>query len=211
MWSKRNVSILGISILSLTVLSQFQNCAPAGPPSSQAQSETHSDARLIEDFNKAQIQFVANEVQVHDEANSVALTGLCNRAHNGSQLKWTIWASQGSALLKGEGSCSGGQFVLNMDHLSQMVCGVEHQLVVEGDWGGSAFTHVLKRCQPLISEEVAADEGAPLNTNCAIEYVPTEDAVQPCSKVCYRQGLVVSQIFVEPQMCATLTAKLTGP
>lgn len=214
MLSQRYVSILSLSCLSLLVLFHFQNCAPAKPTSDNSSQQSGADARLIEDFNKVEIQFATPEVQLQDAVPAADVSGLCNRSHNGAKLKWTIWASAGTPLLKGEAVCGSGQFNLNIAGLDQMVCGVGHQLVVEGDWGGSAFTHLLRRCEPLASEPApqGMQQSQPPGTSCALEYVPSDDAQQsPCSMACYRQGQLMSQVFVAREQCADLAARLAGP
>src|SRR4051812_41616838 len=100
MVSRRNVTILGLSVLSLIVLFHFQNCAPARPAGLTGRAG--SDARLIDDFNKSEIQFVTPEVQLHDEAVSADISGLCNRSHNGAALRWSLWSSGGDVLARGD-------------------------------------------------------------------------------------------------------------
>lgn len=209
MLSQRNVSIFSITGLVTLLLFNFQNCAPAaisaqGDPGS-------SGVRLIEDFNKAEIQFVAPDVQLYDEATAADVSGLCNRSHDGARLKWTIWGSAGDVMLQGSSVCQKGAFTVHLPGLEQMVCGVDHQLVIEGDWGGLAFTHFLRRCEPLASEPVASNDALPYGTRCNLEYVPAGDDVSPCAEVCYRDEKMVRQSPVDPGRCSNLIARLAGP
>jgi hypothetical protein len=210
MKSRRNVLSL-ITFFALPVLLfQFQNCAPAG---GGPVSENSSDVRLIEDLNKAQLQFVSPEIDVRDDVASADLSGLCNRDHNGASLRWAIWASSESSLplMSGLSLCRSGEFSISLKQLEQMVCGIKHLVVVEGDWGGSTFSHVLRRCQPLASREIAAPEDSPLGTTCALEYTPDAEAAAACSQVCYRANKVVYSKSVGREQCADLVASLTGP
>src|SRR5688572_24199330 len=137
--------VLSLTIVALTaaLLFQFQNCAPATPASQAGDS----DVRLIEDFSKSEIQFVSEDVQVHDEASTTGVGGLCNRSRNGARLRWAISVTEqaGRPLVAGEAECRSGQFSVRLEDLPNMVCGVKHLLVVEGEWGASTFTHILRR------------------------------------------------------------------
>ena len=212
MVTRRHVSIFtSIGLLSL-LLTQFQNCGPA-PVGPQGQSHS-GEIRTIDDWNKAEIQFVSEDVQVHDEAAVTGVGGLCNRSHTGAKLRWAIWAGQQTSapLLSGESPCKNGQFSVTLDELPNMVCGVKHLLVVEGDWGASTFTHVLRRCQPLVSEEIAAPQESPAGTVCSLEYQPAHiEGSDPCTQVCYRDDKVVLSQAVPNIQCSGIAAKLAGP
>jgi hypothetical protein len=208
--SQRKLSILLLSAFGAIVLSQFQNCAPA-PSSSIAAGgpQTDSQVRLIDDLAKAELQFVQSEVQLHDEAPAADVGGLCNRSRNGAKLKWTI-VDQDSAkpLMVGESVCERGQFSLNLSALDQMVCGVNHQLVVEGEWGASAHTNFMRRCQPVVSEPVQAPESSPYGTECSLEYTPGSELA--CAQVCYRQKTVMQIFELDKSKCSDLAARLAG-
>lgn len=211
--SRRNVSLL-VSIAAIgLLLSQFQNCAPAGKLPSGASADGSGDVRLIDDYAKAELQFITAETQIHDEAPATEVTGFCNRDHSGASLNWAIWAGSKSStpLLSGRAECGRGQFSVDLSDLSELVCGVQHLLVVEGDWGGTTYTHVTRRCQPLVSEEIAAPEGSPYGTSCSVEYQPAVDAGSRCTQVCYRDSKVVMNAPVAADQCRSLAAKLAGP
>ncbi len=210
MISRRNVSIF-TSIAAVTLLlTQFQNCAPA--QSTADNSGVSGEVRTIEDWNKAEIQFLAPEIQVHDEALNTGVGGLCNRSHSGARLRWAIWAGQktSSPLLAGDSECKGGSFNVSLDELPNLVCGVKHLLVVEGEWGASTFTHVLRRCQPLASELVAVPNEAPQGTQCSLEYQPGAEDGAPCNQVCYRDNKVVLNRSMPAIQCSGIAAKLAG-
>lgn len=194
------------------MLTQFQNCAPA-TNSQQASSSVGGEERIVDEWNKAEIQFVSPDVQVHDEAVAAGIDGLCNREHNGASLRWAIWAGDRSSapVMAGASSCNMGQFQITVEQLPDMVCGVKHLLVVEGDWGGSTFTHVSRRCQPLAAESVAPPENSPMGTVCSLEYTPATEEAAPCTQVCYREDKLVSSQPVEKAQCSGIAAKLAGP
>lgn len=206
--SRRYVSIFSILILSSVVLFQFQNCAPATSPSSSS-SGGSNQVHLIEDFNKAQIQFASNEIQLHDDVAQADVTGLCNRDHNGAPLRWTVWGGANGPMLSGDSICQNGQFLAHLTGLNQVVCGVSHQLVIEGDWGASAYTKFSVRCQPVASESTPAPANSPFGTQCELEYQPGSDP--SCTQVCYRQQQVVSLQPVESSSCSQLVDRLAGP
>lgn len=174
---------------------------------------TGGDARVIEDFNKAEIQFISDDVQVHDEAAQTDVDGLCNRSRNNAGLKWAIYASDKDTkpLVIGESKCERGQFDVKLEGLPDMVCGVKHLLVVEGDWGASTFTHLSRRCQPLAAEIVAAPQDSPVGTTCSLEYQASTEDGSNCSQVCYRGDKVVMNFPVPAQQCSGIMAKLAGP
>ncbi|MGE4133009.1 MAG: hypothetical protein AB7F86_15315 [Bdellovibrionales bacterium] len=189
------------------VLVQFQNCAPA------IQSNPNSvqpEVRIVDDWNKAEIQFASTDLQIQDELESVEVSGLCTRSHNGAALRWSMFMEKEGfdPILAGQGSCESGQFRLEIGDLEHMVCGVTHRLVVEGDWGGAAYSRILKRCQPLATEikSEMAD-----GTQCLIEYSPSGNIQSSCTQVCYRQGKVVYDSAVDPASCTSLMQKLASP
>jgi hypothetical protein len=208
----RNVSILSFALLAAFVLIGFQNC---GSTSSEMSSKSNSDPeqRIVDDWAKADLQFASSKVQVHDEAQSTGVSGLCNRQHNGARLRWALWADDHGTvpLFEGDGLCKSGQFSVEIDQLDNMVCGIAHRLVVEGDWGGTAAAQFEKRCQPLASEHVEAPESSPMGTDCSLEYVPAAGPSNSCLKVCYRDDKVVLNVTVDPVRCSNLVQKLASP
>jgi hypothetical protein len=210
MMRKRNVYILTFAVLPIFVLLAFQNC---GQTSEMTQGSIDREVRVVDEWNKVEIQFADNSLQVHDEAESTGVTGLCSRSHNGAQLRWALWGDEpaGTPLLQGGGVCKSGQFFLQIERLDQVVCGIRHRLVVEGDWGGKAAADFEKRCQPLASEYVAAPESSPAGTDCSIEYVPGGDSGSSCAQVCYRGGIVVFNVSIDPLRCSGLVQKLASP
>ncbi len=139
-------NVLVISFILASILLNFQNCAPAVAPD---QVSINDEIRIVDDWSKTEIQFATNEVVVDEEESSAIVSGLCNRKYNRSQLRWAVWLSDGSRMvLIGNSECRSGQFAFDMSDLAQLDCGV-HRLVVEGDWGGTAYTQLEKVCQPL--------------------------------------------------------------
>ena len=174
---------------------------------STASTAAPAGVRLVDDFAKAEIQFVSTDVQIHDEALFTVVRGLCGRQHNGARLTWSVSASE----LKGIATCQSGQFGVHLSQLDDMVCGVEHLLVVDADWGASTFTRVFRRCQPLATELIVAPEGSPGGTQCALEYNPDGEAAATCAKSCYRDDKLVFAIPVELEQCSGLVTQLAGP
>ena len=212
MANRRHVSIFACIAMTTLILTQFQNCGPANIAAAPA-TEPGGEMRTIDDWNKTEIQFVANEVQIHDEAIEAGVEGLCNRRHNGAQLRWAVYADKRSAtpMLAGQASCASGQFNVQMAGLENLVCGVKHLLVVEGDWGGSTYTNLLHRCQPLASELLSGEAGLPGGTECSLEYQVASDEGSSCNQVCYRANKVVMNRAMPAAQCAGIAAKLAGP
>lgn len=209
MLAQRNVSILSIAGLTFVILFHFQNCAPAKPMSVSEKSSP--GARLVDEYNKAEIQFVANEVQLREDVSSGEVTGLCSRAHNGATLRWALWATSGEIVARGESRCGAGGFAIRLQNLQPLICGVGYKLAIEGDWGGSASTTFAQRCQPLASENLPVSAGMPYGTECQIEYVPSGESQSPCKQVCYRGNILVSEAPVDAGVCSNLAARLAGP
>src|SRR4051812_35316750 len=103
MLSQRYVSLFCLLAIASALLFHFQNCAPVKPSGSN--TSRGSDARLIDDYNKSEIQFVTSEVQLRDEAITAEVTGMCNHSRNGAALKWSLWTSSGEVLTGGESLC----------------------------------------------------------------------------------------------------------
>lgn len=209
-WTRQKVVPWISAALIGLILFQFQNCAPPGKVAGDSSlQETDAQLRLIDDLNKTTIQFAALETEIDDAVDTTAVSGLCNRDHNGEKLKWSVWDSDdgASALDAGESSCAGGQFAVQLPELDQYVCGVPHLLVVESEWGESTHSYFVRRCQPLASSPVAAT-GMPAGTSCAMEY--SADAVSACARVCYRDGKVISKSVVSVNQCSSLIASLSG-
>lgn len=138
-------NVLLISFMMATILLNFQNCAPAVAPEASVDGEV----RIIDDWSKAEIQFATTGVVVDEEESSAIVSGLCNRKYNRSQLRWAVWLSDGSRMiLIGDSECRSGQFAFDVSNLATLDCGV-HRLVVEGDWGGTAYTQLEKVCQSM--------------------------------------------------------------
>lgn len=207
---RRNALIVFSLTLGAILLTQFQNCAPAKMAGTDSASSVSGEARTIEDWNKAELEFYQANVQIHDEADVAGIDGLCNRSHNGASLKWSIWAGQKSntPLFSGTSQCQSGKFSVNVEDLAEMVCGDSHLLVVEADWGVSTFTHVTRRCQPLASEQLDIPSGSPIGTECSLEYQPSADEEGPCVQICYRDNKVVANRVLPIQQCSALVAKL---
>lgn len=174
---------------------------------------SNSQIRLIDDMNSAQLQFASPQIEVQDEVSTANIDGLCNSSHNGAHLRWSIWSGTDASqpLATGDGSCAGGQFNLAMTGLDQLVCGVDHVIQVEGDWGGSAEAQLVRHCQPLASQPVAAPTDSPMGTSCFLEYSPATEAEQPCLQVCYRDSLLVYEQPADVSQCSGLAAGLAGP
>lgn len=207
--NSRRHKLTFISLFLLPVLLfHFQNCAPAG----QTSASGSSGARLIEDLNKSQIQFISSDAEIQDDAAAADISGLCNRDHNGAELHWKVsaGASATERMASGTVSCDHGQFAVTLDQLDQYVCGVSHLLVVEGDWGASTFSHFSRRCQPLANMPIAVPGGSPFGTTCSLEYSPASAADQPCLQVCYRDNQVVYSQSLGIDQCSSLAAGLAG-
>lgn len=139
-------NVLVISFILATLLLNFQNCAPAVAPD---QVSANDEVRIVDDWAKAEIQFATTGVIVDEEENSAIVSGLCNRRFNHAQLRWAVWRNDGSRMMMiGDSECRSGQFAFDVSNLATLECGV-HRLVVEGDWGGSAYTQLEKVCHSL--------------------------------------------------------------
>lgn len=207
---RRNVlTFISLFVLPL-LLFQFQNCGSTAGMHAGAQDS--GGVKIVDDFNKAEIQFAQSTVEIQDEVPATDVSGLCSHGHNGAHLRWAVWAGEKSEmpLLAGASDCQGGQFAIELSRLDLLVCGTSHLIVVEGDWGGSTFAHVTRRCQPLASQEIVPPEQSPVGTSCALEYSPGSAAADRCVQVCYRDSKVVFSQPQEPTQCSSLAAGLAG-
>jgi hypothetical protein len=204
--TRRNVLTFITLIAIPSFLIFFQNCASISPGVSSPAA--NSQAFHFEGFNKSQLQFASNQVEVQDEVAKADVQGLCGREHKGARLRWAIWAGQDSnqPLSTGESTCGDGRFDLSLNQLDQLVCGDAHMLVVEADWGDSAVTHLIRHCQPFASHAIAPPEGAPAGASCFLEYSPATIAEQPCLKVCFRHNLLVFSQSADRSRCANMAA-----
>lgn len=140
-------NVLAISFILATILFNFQNCAPAIAPTADL---ADGEVRIVDDWSKAEIQFATEEVRIEEEEASAIVSGLCNRKYNNAQLRWALYADEsGRAVKVGSAECRSGQFAFDVSNLDNLDCGISHRLVVEGDWGGMAFTQFEKVCQSL--------------------------------------------------------------
>lgn len=211
MIARRHVSIVMITGALALALSQFQNCAPTNL---QAQPSVDSNVKIIDEYNKAEISFISEDTQIHDEAVVATVDGLCARTHNGAGLSWAVYASSlgGKPLATGQSLCQMGGFRVQLAALENLDCGEHHLLVVEGDWGGSAVSRVSKRCQPLASEPIPAPASSPMGTQCSLEYRAAAGSADACMEVCYRDSKVVLAKSVEANQCQPIVDKLVaGP
>lgn len=208
--SRRQLLSVFSAVLLGLCLVQFQNCAPAA--SNSATTSNTGDVNLVDDLNKAEIQFGDNSVEVQDSVDEVVVSGLCNRNRNGSKLRWAIWdgADQNHPLIQGESECHNGQFAFKLNGLEDFVCGIPNMLVLEGEWGAAIQTKFKRRCQPLASEMLPTNADEPYGTQCVLEYSRESEIESPCLKVCYRQDKVISKDEMPNAQCAGLAASLTG-
>jgi hypothetical protein len=209
--TKRHISAVSLSAILGLCLTQFQNCAPAHSLSSADVTTDYTDARVgVDARNSSDLTFALSKVELRDDALTAAVGGLCARAHDGATLKMSV-VDGASPLLTAEGSCSHGQFQIKLDNLGDMVCGVPHQLVVEGDWGASAAVSFVRRCQPVMSQAIDAGD-SPYGTSCELEYRPAAHADGGgCQRVCYRLDQVINTTIVEAARCSPMATALAGP
>lgn len=209
MKTRRNViSFIGFIVIPILLL-QFQNCGPSKV--GQSTSASDSQARLIEDLNKAQIQFVASEVELKDDVPSASVDGFCNRQHEGAKMNWTVWVggqNSNHPLLSGVSICHAGNFKVELADLDQVTCGISHLLSIEGDWGSSTFSHFTRRCQALVSQDILPPSGSPAGTLCTMEYSPVVSVEHPCLQICYRDNKVVLSQALEVIQCSSLASSL---
>lgn len=209
MIARRHVSIVMITSALALALSQFQNCAPTNL---QAQPNVDSNVKIVDEYSKADISFISEDTQIHDEAVSATVDGLCSRTHNGSSLSWAVYASTlgGRPLATGESVCKMGGFNVQLSALENLDCGEQHLLVVEGSWGGSAVSRLSKRCQPLASEPLVAPDSSPMGTQCSLEYRAAAGSSDACMEVCYRDSKVVLAKSVSALQCQPIVDKLVA-
>jgi hypothetical protein len=195
--------VLFLSLFGIpTLLLGFQNCAPT--KSVSGNSVSGGTVGIADDFNKTALQFVTPEIDVQSDVDATSLSGFCERAHDNSQLSWAIWSDQRSAspVLSGQASCRSGQFSLQVDQMDQLPCGTDHIVMVQGDWGGSTYAHVIRRCVPLASEAMAPPSDSPYGTECALEYNSGQNF--SCNRVCYRDNKVVLNQALDLNQCSSL-------
>jgi hypothetical protein len=164
---------------------------------------------IVDDFQKS-LQFVSPEIGIQSDVASTDLSGFCSRSHGEAKLSWSIWSSQKSEhpILTGEASCKSGMFSIQVDQMDQLPCGVGHVVMVQGDWGGSTYANVLRRCVAVASEAVAAPLGSPYGTECSLEY--SSNGADSCARVCYRDSKVVFDQALELNQCSKLMSKVAG-
>ena len=210
MITKRHISAVSLSAILGLCLTQFQNCAPARAVSAADATTDYTDARVGVDARSTDLMFALSKVEVRDDASSASVGGLCDRAHDGAGLKMSV-VDGAAAVQTAEGSCVRGQFQIQLADLGDMVCGVPHQLVVEGEWGASASVKLVRRCQPVISQVVDAAD-SPYGTSCELEYSPAVSAEgSTCQRICYRQDQVINSTAVDAASCAAMATQLAGP
>lgn len=199
------VGFVGVPLL----LFNFQNCAPPAPSASRVEGQ----ARVVEDLNKAQLQFVTPELELKDDVINTSVDGFCNRQFEGAKLGWAVWAggqNPSRALLSGASLCRSGNFKIELVQLDQLTCGISHMLVVEGEWGSSTFSHFTRRCQPLVSQNIVPPTASPGGTICVLEYSPVLSVEHPCIQICYRDAKVVLTQPLEIGQCSSLASSLAG-
>lgn len=177
-------------------------------------ASTGSDSiRIVDDFSKTELQFALSSFQIHDEVVQTGLSGLCTRNHTGARLQWGVYADErmDQPLVSGTVECRSGQFMIEVGGLEQMVCGLDHIVAVQGDWGGIARAKISRRCQPLASEAISPPTDSPWGTVCSLEFHPVGELDPPCAQVCYRDDKVISIQSVDEAQCSGLASKLTGP
>jgi hypothetical protein len=206
--TKKHVSVVSVSAMLALLLTQFQNCAPARSVAGADATTDYTDSRVSMDgVGTKDIAFALSKVELRDDATSAAVGGLCDRSHEGAHLSLSV-VDGAQAIDSAVGTCTKGQFSIDLSNVESLVCGVPHQLVVEGDWGGSAAVQFERRCQPVMSQVVDPGD-SPAGTLCQLEYAPA--AAAGCQRVCYRLDQVINTTVVDADQCHQMATQLAGP
>ncbi|MGE0763722.1 MAG: hypothetical protein AB7N80_10630 [Bdellovibrionales bacterium] len=135
MWINRPkwVGIVSVTLGLSLLMTQFQNCAPAGQGALAGISTDESpEVRVIEDWNTQKVDIFNSVVQANPEDTGVAVTGFCDRQMASHEpMSWHVSMPQDEeAVLAGAVSCQRGGFSVQITELNQLRCGMAYNLEV---------------------------------------------------------------------------------
>lgn len=138
----------GIALIMVAILSQFQNCAPAGVANEPVSADSSPEMRVIEDWSSRKISFIDKVLQPSATEKSLAVQGFCDRKMEQNEpLRWQISVPQAQeALLAGAVGCEGGGFHLLISELQQLRCGMAYQLEISTLNGETDQAVLIRNC-----------------------------------------------------------------
>lgn len=210
MSNKRFWVPLLILVSTFFVLTPFQNCSTA-PRLKRAESDP---LRSFETASENQFLFHQAKWVASDSARAIRLEGACSKDFSGSRLQWSLQSDDlaAQALETGEASCHNGRFDFQVALSEDVICDLDHVVVVKSDWGASIQSVIAKRCQPLASAKVSPSEGL-ANADCELNYnlKSNSPGERECSRLCFQSGRLVSEELRPASDCQPLASTLSGP
>lgn len=154
-----NVSFLTIS--SLILIIEFQNCGVPPSAGSFSLSEEGKEVRVSDGWAKMKLSFVERpRVSVQNAREKIEFIGLCDTKDT-RQIEWEV-SSEGGSLKVGETVCQRGGFRVSIDPLSELDCGQDYYLTaVLGDESDEVV--IYRQC--LSSSKSFMDEDSPSDPN----------------------------------------------
>lgn len=127
-----------IGFLGLGLLTQYQNCAPAGKfaettssvqAMSAAQVGQTQDVGVIEPLKLSKIDLYDIEKDFVSSSQSfIELKGFCEWNQDGSTLGWDILNGQNERVAKGTTLCSKGEFKISLAQSEALACDQQYLL-----------------------------------------------------------------------------------
>lgn len=205
MKSRRNVFTCLLILLVTALLPQFQNCGSTSGSEASVSSGS-GDVRLVDEYGKSEIQFIADNIELADDVEATTIDGFCSREHTGELIDFKLFSDDhmnGPVIGVGQVVCQSGQFRVPLGLLQNLVCGEEHLLLVEAHWGHSSFARVKVRCEPPIRAWLDT-EGLTYGTRCSLESWPGSSGPEICQRVCSRDGKIVFKENRDAFECSNL-------
>lgn len=184
------------------LLTQFQNCAPAGGGSTATPSS--NGVGLIDNFSKVAVEFPSAFIKIYYGASSLSIGGACSRDKEGQSMSIAVLVN-GSRVANGVAQCSHGHFNYDISGVESWECGQDARVTAVLADGSSAVMFVNKLCQPVAMKslgESSTDLGQP--QECVLESLVDANNQALCQISCYSQQILNTSVKQDVSQCSGL-------
>lgn len=140
---------IGSVVLLTVILTQYQNCAPAGPgvDSEGNLVQTSSLADIIVDSTTPfKLQFNEKSIQLPVASSDLEAHGTCLESQEGATLRWELYDAGDEVVHDGYVDCVDGGFTVALSDLSSMSCGEEYLLEARLGLGEAGQVPLMIEC-----------------------------------------------------------------
>jgi hypothetical protein len=135
-------------VLSVFMVTQYQNCAPAPGMSAGQNPFSDGPVHVINPVTTDNaVQFGQESVKVGAQENSASTVGYCREDQVGATIRWELRNSDQSVITDGYAEClSGGVFNVEISPMLSLDCGTPYSLVALLGVSESNAVEISRNC-----------------------------------------------------------------